>query len=183
MDSPNAKVAAAILVAVVTNFLYLWLRNRPSNKKVDLAKRGLTFRLCGVPLDWDEERLRDLLAREYGAGVDIKSLAVEIHGRSRTATVAFQTVPEHMRTAKSPCLIPLPLTSSAVPSQALSVDDGFLGITTLYAPPSEDHQVEYDYRTCSFFESILTVPALSPFAVSEDMLSDPSKRGKVTTCG
>lgn len=133
-------------MAVLTNFVYLLFHNRPSSTKIDLQKRGLTFRLCGVPLDWEEERLRALLARQYGsaAGADIKSLAVEIHGRSRTATLAFQTIPHQMRTAQAPWQIPLPLASSwsTAPSQALSLDDGFLGITTLYAPPSQDHKVE-----------------------------------------
>jgi len=111
---------------------------------IDLPTRGLTFRVRGVPLDWDIDRLKSLLADKVGpAGPIISSLALEIHGRSRTATVSFQTPP-----TRDFLLIPLgeapnPLTGP----QSLSLDDGFFGITTLFVPPSQDHKVEYVAQT------------------------------------
>lgn len=57
-------------------------------------KDGRTFRVCGVPLDWDAGSLRTFLAvHENPADAIVKSLAHEIHGRSKTATVTFENIP------------------------------------------------------------------------------------------
>jgi len=57
-----------------------------ANPPVDRPKRGFTFRVRGVPLDWDTDKLKSLLVDQVGsAGPIISSLALEIHGRSRTA--------------------------------------------------------------------------------------------------
>jgi len=64
---------------------------KPSPTK--LRKRP-THRVRGVPIHWDEEQLRNLLAVQCdSADPDIRSLATEIDGRSRTATVDFQDMP------------------------------------------------------------------------------------------
>jgi hypothetical protein len=140
-----ATIVAAVFLAGVTSFFYIRVLNRTSNKTLHLPRGRPKFRVCGVPLDWEEQQLLDLLAAQYGSsGPDIKSLAVEIHGRSRTATFDFQAVPHQMQTAKASWQIPLPVTSTqSTRSHTLSLDDGFLGITTLYAPPLQNHKVEY----------------------------------------
>ncbi|TPX14029.1 uncharacterized protein E0L32_000423 [Thyridium curvatum] len=103
------------------------------------AKRGLTLRVRGVPLDWDIHRLQSFLAgQDPSIGPTIRSLALEVHGRSQTATATLQNSPaEHFR------LIPLPESpnQSAQP-QSLWLDDEFIDVTTLYAPPSQNHKVD-----------------------------------------
>ncbi|KAK0627856.1 hypothetical protein B0T14DRAFT_423330, partial [Immersiella caudata] len=108
--------------------------------------QGLTFRVRGVPADWDIIRLKSLLAHQFdSAGPTISSLALEIHGRSRTATVSFRSVPPPLRTSPTAgsWLVPLPSTPNLhTGPQSLSLDDGFFGVTTLFAPPLEHHKVD-----------------------------------------
>jgi len=105
---------------------------KPSPTK--LRKRP-THRARGVPIHWDEEQLRNLLAVQCdSADPDIRSLATEIDGRSRTATVDFQDMPASYQIA-------LPDTPSRG-SQPIRLDKDFLGITTLFKPPPQDHKVD-----------------------------------------
>ncbi|KAH8891942.1 hypothetical protein GQ53DRAFT_647556, partial [Thozetella sp. PMI_491] len=70
------------------------------------------------------------------------SLADEIHGRLRTAMISFQNVPPVLRAGR-PWHISLPPASNpSCRPQSLTLDDGFLGITTLYAPSPRDHKVD-----------------------------------------
>ncbi|KAI4862015.1 hypothetical protein F4820DRAFT_39340 [Hypoxylon rubiginosum] len=103
-------------------------------------KGGWTFRVRGVPHDWDRGSLQSFLAeQDDSANPAVRSLANEIHGRSQTATVSFQGTPRQLR-------IPLPPhpTGPTEPTepQVLILDDKFLGVTTLYTPPPEDHKVD-----------------------------------------
>ncbi|KAF6513098.1 hypothetical protein HZS61_007356 [Fusarium oxysporum f. sp. conglutinans] len=112
-----------------------------------LYLRSRTFRVRGAPLDWDADRLRSFLAeREGSVGVIVKSLAHEIHGRSRTATVTFQTVPLRLQALQTgrtwSILLPKPSGCQSTRDQYLVLDDGFLGITTLFTPPADDHRVD-----------------------------------------
>jgi hypothetical protein len=64
-------------------------------------------------------------------------LAVEIHGRFRTATFDFQKVLHQLQTVKASWQIAVPATSNeSTRSYTLSLDDSFLGLTTLSTPPS-----------------------------------------------
>ena len=109
-------------------------------------KRGSTFRVRGVPLDWEDEDLRSFLTNHEKIGTtSIKSLADEIDGRSKTATVTFQKVPTRLQglRASQPWSFELPNSShSQSTRQYLSIDGGFLGITTLCTPPADAHEVE-----------------------------------------
>jgi len=107
---------------------------------------GHTLRVQGIPLDWDSKHLTSFLAQQDGFGIpNIRSLAPELHGRSQTATVAYENLPSSPQ--KRDLVRPLRLlaptdqhSGSCQPSLAL--DDSFLGMTTLYVPRSEDHKVE-----------------------------------------
>ncbi|XXH04158.1 Peptide chain release factor 1, mitochondrial [Hypoxylon texense] len=100
-------------------------------------KGGRTFRVRGVPCDWNRDSLQSFLAEQDDAGEPaVKSLAKEIHGRSQTATVSFRGTPRRLQIN----LPPHP-TRPAEP-QILTLDDAFLGVTTLFAPPEEDHNVD-----------------------------------------
>ncbi|KAM0247492.1 hypothetical protein ACHAQJ_009831 [Trichoderma viride] len=111
-----------------------------------LARGKWTFRVRGVPHGWDRDRLESFLTEEDFVSPAVQSLANEVHGRSQTATVTFLNVPTKLQKlpAKRPLSIHLPIPSSdqLSRSRGLTLDDGFLGITTLYAPPLQDHKVD-----------------------------------------
>ncbi|KAH6980866.1 hypothetical protein BKA56DRAFT_485948 [Ilyonectria sp. MPI-CAGE-AT-0026] len=100
-----------------------------------------TFRVRGVPITWDTDRLKSFLTEHDNAACPvIKSLAYEIGGRSSTATVTFQTVPLALQ--KKTWYILLPKADENGPDRYLALSDDFLGITTLYAPSPDDHKVD-----------------------------------------
>ena len=102
-------------------------------------------------MNWHAEQVRTFLANhedlqlEDGASDPIiESLAEEVHGRSRTATVSFRSLPSWLRKNRKwqSMLSSSSLGSRPGRAQALSLDDGFLNITTLYSPSFEDHKIE-----------------------------------------
>jgi hypothetical protein len=106
-------------------------------------KAGQTFRVRVVPLEWDGERLQSLLVeQDSNSGPNIRSLADEVDGRSRTATITFAIIP-HQLLPQTNWSIPLVMAAGQLNRpQTVTLDDSFLGITTLYAPPPQDHKVE-----------------------------------------
>jgi hypothetical protein len=110
------------------------LRREPTSQ----PKREPTYRIRGVPNDWDKDKLESFLVeRDGSAGPVIQSLAKEFHGRSQTATVLFQN------TCRLPLKISLPEAFGQFGElRNLTLDHAFLGITTLFAPPQQDHKVE-----------------------------------------
>jgi hypothetical protein len=110
-------------------------------------KGGLTFRIRGIPLSWDKEQLQVYLEQEeLDSQPLVKSLACEVDGCSKTATVLFQSSLPAEKTSK-PWNISLPEPDNdhddfSVSALPLRVDGAFLGITTLFTPPVEDHGVE-----------------------------------------
>ncbi|ETS03352.1 hypothetical protein M419DRAFT_75284 [Trichoderma reesei RUT C-30] len=108
-------------------------------------KGGSTYRIRGVPLDWGKDQLqRHLELHEPDTQPTVKSLADEIDGNFKTATVNFLNPPSSEKTVR-PWYIPLPETEEsefAVSSLPLRLDSGFIGMTTLFAPPVEDHEID-----------------------------------------
>ncbi|CAM1505177.1 Fc.00g108140.m01.CDS01 [Cosmosporella sp. VM-42] len=108
---------------------------------------GFTYRVRGVPLDWDMEQLQSFFAGQLSSdGPMIKSLAGEINGRSQTATITFNNLPSQLQTrsANQNWNIELPKESEVRSrrSRYITLDRGFLGITTLFTPMPEDHRVD-----------------------------------------
>ncbi|KAK2055584.1 hypothetical protein LY76DRAFT_628220 [Colletotrichum caudatum] len=108
--------------------------NPPSKRpKVGGAKN---YRIRGVPLAWNNNDLQSFLLMQDGCyDPVVKSLATEAHGRSMTGTATF-------RDGTDP---PTTLQGSLRPeevSQTLTLDRGFLGLTTLSSPSPEDHKVD-----------------------------------------
>lgn len=101
-------------------------------------KKELTFRVRGVPNDWDGDKLESfLIERDSPARPVVKSLAKEFHGRSQTATVSFRN------TFQLPLRISLPTPYGQFGElQKLTLDHDFLGITSLFAPPHQNHNIE-----------------------------------------
>ncbi|KAM4062561.1 tetratricopeptide repeat domain-containing protein [Hirsutella rhossiliensis] len=131
-----SHVFLLLLVATLSIFL---VRNRllpgPARNEGKPAKYDKTFRVRGVPREWDLARLRSFL-EERDSHLTVKSLAREIHGRSSSGTVTCRDTPTVL-------LIPLDLTnSSGARLQVLTLDDDFVGMTTLFAPPDKDHRID-----------------------------------------
>jgi len=112
----------------------------------------MVFRVRGVPLAWDVDQLNSFIAqqeelqpRDGSVGPVISSLALEVHGRSRVATAAFQNLPPALRagTLWTTNLPPIPDQPLPFGRPArLTLDNKFHGITTLYSPLPEDHKIE-----------------------------------------
>ncbi|KAH6613521.1 hypothetical protein F5144DRAFT_406716 [Chaetomium tenue] len=111
-----------------------------------IPRTRLTYRVRGVPLDWNKSLLQSFLgslpphvgdAPNSGlttCNTRIGSLATEIHGRSLTATVAFQT--------RGTVSLEGSLLDSGQSNPPIALDHHFLGITTLYTPSKDHHEVD-----------------------------------------
>ena len=112
-----------------------WRKQSPSGPNEPPPKKLPTYRIRGVPNGWDKDRLESFLAGRVSASrPSVRSLAVEFHGRSQTATVQFSS------TSRLSLKIPLPVSGSE--SHSLTLDHGFLSITSLFNPSPQDHKVE-----------------------------------------
>ncbi|RCI15173.1 hypothetical protein L249_6880 [Ophiocordyceps polyrhachis-furcata BCC 54312] len=119
------------LVAAITILIYHWLSSRGKRPgQATSTEKHLTCRIRGVPVDWDTSQLQGFLEEHVSVAPPVvKSLALEIDGRSRTGTATCPgKYPQRIRQAKL--------------SIHLSLDQDFLGITTLYAPPLDDHRID-----------------------------------------
>jgi hypothetical protein len=97
-----------------------------------------TYRLRGVPLSWDANRVRAFLAENCRTEPPrVDSLAREVHGRSQSATVSFQHI-----AIPSSRQIQIPIADQLARPQVITIDDDFYGITTLYRPPPQNHKLE-----------------------------------------
>jgi hypothetical protein len=141
-DISSTNIVTSILVVAITICCgYLWFRKQPTHSPISTPPRRtlLTYRVRGVPLDWEESQLQSFfatLAHSPDPGPTIGSLATEIHGRSLTATVVF-------RPGES---WEVPFADSGRSKPQIALDHDFLGITTLYTPSEHHHKVEYVAR-------------------------------------
>lgn len=103
-----------------------------------------TFRVRGIPSDWDGDRLKLFLQdQDATSNPTIRSLAKEFHHRSASATVDFQVIPSSLRNLPPDKTWDLPLARTlGMRSAYLSLDADFFGLTTLFVPPKEDHKAE-----------------------------------------
>lgn len=98
-----------------------------------------------MPLGWGRERLQAFLTSHENLAdvVFVASLAREANAESQSATVTF----ENVNLSRWPggtyeCLLPHEDSDSALFDQSLSIEKDFIGLTTLYEPPSRDHKIE-----------------------------------------
>ncbi|KAM0260506.1 hypothetical protein ACHAQJ_002739 [Trichoderma viride] len=101
-----------------------------------------TFRVSGIPDDWDRQQLQSFLKNQENiTNVAIESLASDIHGGSQVATVSFVNASRQHDRRWS---ILIPVVSDIKPNhkQYLTVDKDFHGITVLYTPILQDHQID-----------------------------------------
>lgn len=145
MDPSDIRMHYAVLVAVITLILYRWLIQPlpPSSESKHIERKttlkSKTYRVRGVPLDWNAEKLQSFLIEHTSYPVRVHSLFSEIRKPSSIGTVSG------IHETRKNWNIPLPT------EQHLALDDDFFGITTLYAPPPEDHRLEYAFS--SFVEA------------------------------
>ncbi|KEY71346.1 hypothetical protein S7711_10245, partial [Stachybotrys chartarum IBT 7711] len=108
------------------------------------TNNGRTFRVRGIPADWDTKRLASLITETFDLVPTISSLAQEIQSGVQSATVSFQAAPDVLRMLGLGRSIPLPRLSNEKASRRvyLQLDADFHGMTTLFVPPEDDHRVE-----------------------------------------
>lgn len=133
------QLAVLAVLAILSVFVFHWFppSSRPTaistppegNKLSD----GMTYCIRGVPIAWDKGQLESFLAAHDGSHIPgIKSLALEAHGRSQTGTA----------TSRSGKQLPKTLQGSLHPGAEitkLTLDTGFLGLSTLSSPPPGEH--------------------------------------------
>ncbi|PQK14249.1 hypothetical protein BB8028_0004g11790 [Beauveria bassiana] len=88
-----------------------------------------TFRITGVPNGWDKEKLKSFMGN-YFQDVSIQSLAPRIDGGSGQATAILG---DQVGNAN-------PSGTSTI--GGLTWDTDFVGMTTLFAPPQDDHKLD-----------------------------------------
>lgn len=104
----------------------------------------MTFRVRGVPVAWEPDRLESFLAeQDTTAGPVVRSLARETHGRSLSATVTFQRIPIPLQDLPMGKTWDISVRNRfGARPESLSLDTDFFGMTTLFVPPDKDHKVE-----------------------------------------
>ncbi|KAH7016032.1 uncharacterized protein B0I36DRAFT_336429 [Microdochium trichocladiopsis] len=100
------------------------------------AIKGKAWRVRGLPVGCNRECLQHLWdGIEEIPSLQVDSLALEYDGSKQTATVSFEddlAPPKNLRLCREH-----PRGRSA-----LALDDEILGLTTLFRPPEEDHQLD-----------------------------------------
>ncbi|EHK49999.1 hypothetical protein TRIATDRAFT_261370 [Trichoderma atroviride IMI 206040] len=98
-----------------------------------------TFRVTGVPIDWDRQELQSFLENQGSVtGASIESLASEDHGGPQVATATFEDILHQYDRSWS---ILMPAVSNNR-KQYLTIDEEFHGMTALYTPPLQDHKID-----------------------------------------
>lgn len=99
-----------------------------------------------MPLGWDRERLQAFLTSDEQKLADVvfvASLAREADTKSQTATVTFENVDlSRWPGGTYECSLPHEVSDKALFDQFISIEKDFIGLTTLYEPPSGDHKIE-----------------------------------------
>jgi hypothetical protein len=112
-----------------------------TNPTTDKPYNSNTFRIRGVPLAWELRELQNFLQNSFSdTQLRVRSLAVEINKHSQTATATF-TKFSHQPQNGEEWNIPI-LSNDPIEDDSLKLDDGFAGITTLYSPPLDKHNIE-----------------------------------------
>ena len=101
-----------------------------------------TIRVRGVPQNWDAGQLQSFFRERAGLeSLVVRSLALEINDQSATATVNFEVSPSIVQAGQA-FKIALPKVGHNVRPGSLKLDIDFFGITTLFRPSEEYHEIE-----------------------------------------
>jgi hypothetical protein len=150
MVIPQTGQLAILTFVLLTTIFAYWLFGSqvlPASETTHPSKPTegrKTFRLSGIPPDWDADRLQSFLVSQDDVIEPlIKSLTIDIDGHCSIGTATFQSLPQRFQNGFS-WRIPLPRLpqTQSARDQYLVIDHAFLGITPLYNPPPENHSVE-----------------------------------------
>lgn len=149
--SNSAYFAYLATITLLTVFTYRWIiRQSKVNSKGEKNKaiKQRTFRIIGIPIDWDRQQLQSFLENQESiTSASIESLALEDHGGPQVATATFEGI---LRQNGRSWSILMPAISSNR-KQYLAIDEDFHGMTALYTPPLQDHKIEYE-NLCSLMK-------------------------------
>ncbi|KAL7948816.1 hypothetical protein V8C42DRAFT_312410 [Trichoderma barbatum] len=148
IEHNNLSVLAIATTCVLTIVTCYWVLrgytstfNSKRGKKATWSKDPITLRISGVPPDWDRERLLNILrSKKFAEEVTVESLAHEANIESQTATVTMKNKSLYHWRGGTFRFSLNEYSSNGFDS--VSVEKDFLGLTTLYRPPSKDHKVD-----------------------------------------
>ena len=113
------------------------------------------YRVRGIPLVYNLQKTRIILQRTLNlendnSGLKVKSLAIDPNKRAKVATINFENIPDRLSVGHEWTFDITHLLESSggdndliIPrAQRITIDDHFLGLTTLYSPLSAEHKVE-----------------------------------------
>lgn len=125
-----------------------------SGWKLVEAGSDLVYRMQGLPKECNKETLKigidkAFSLREEGSGVHIHSLAASASRESeKTATVTAPALSTRLIGPQNEWIFEVPFQSLTLcledfSTGRVSIDTQFNGFTTLFAPPANEHVVEY----------------------------------------
>lgn len=133
------------LIAALVAALYVFLMARRPRKGTQPHKspsKKVTYRVQGIPIGWDEDDLRKAITNHFAtsSAIAIDAFSKAVDNRQRVCTISFNNLPPALRAIARdehyPTLDPLH------PLYPLHLDQGFLGLSVLYAPPAQEHEIE-----------------------------------------
>lgn len=152
VGEPSMSLLAITTTCVLTIVTGYWVLRRRAlitnpicSEKQILSRETSTYRVSGVPLDWDRERLQTFLkSRELAEVITIDSIAREANIESQTATVTLTNSYMLQWPGKSRqfSLSEEHDNDFLNLNRSVSVENNFIGLTTLYEPPVRDHKIE-----------------------------------------
>ncbi|QYT05472.1 hypothetical protein H0G86_012366 [Trichoderma simmonsii] len=141
-------IATTCVLIVVTSYCVSRRRaliTKPKRPKKQIWSKETTYRVSGVPLDWDHEKLRTFLMRmELAEVMVMKSLAHEANIESQTATVTLTNSYMQQWPGKSRqfSLSEEHDNDFLDLNRSVSVENDFIGLTTVFEPPVRDHKID-----------------------------------------
>ncbi|MCJ1334037.1 hypothetical protein MMC10_010744 [Thelotrema lepadinum] len=137
---------------------------RPASKDEKTDSFSKVFRVQGIPLSCKREDVRQLVAQLLDIGTDvtiiqIRSLAVCINQKTKTATIGFRDTPQCLISGKSEWTFTIPSSWGEVENDIeddddfiprvpqITIDTHFEGFTVLRSPKEHDHETEYGPRS------------------------------------
>lgn len=152
IGSAHLSFLATITIFTILIYYLVFRRSARSTVKFKEGNRVApketdTFRVSGVPADWDSQELQSFLQDQESIRdvVEIESLAAENEDRSQVATITFENTPSQLQHGRRwPIPIPTVSDTNIKPGrkQHLTIDRDFYGITALYTPSPQDHKIE-----------------------------------------
>ncbi|KAL7936536.1 hypothetical protein V8C35DRAFT_295770 [Trichoderma chlorosporum] len=150
MDTGNLSVVAITATCILTIATYYWASRRHTlrvkSQPLEASNRPQepkTYRVNGIPLDWDREKLRSFLmhSEHLADTVVVESLAHEANLETKTATVTLTNSSLQHSSGRSRQIL-IPQEMDVLFNRHLSIEKEFLGMTTLYEPLSKDHKID-----------------------------------------